>query len=170
MIRALDLLTAAPARLLGVAAGTLAKGAAGWSATAGILPLASAPAPPAPPAPSYPAAWASLLNGGYNAERRQVTAADVPEGFTAEQLYPEGVLIEVKDSDGVPISSQTNYVWYETAEGKVGAGSPGVPGTEGFFTSLDATPLSTYSFLLISVGGVDVSDEAVTFRVAIADV
>jgi len=142
---------------------TLAKAAAGWVGVSGIVPLSAAPAPPAP---TYPAAWASLLNGGYYAERRQVTPADVPEGFTAEQLYPEGVLVYVINNvyGTGPLSTQFNYVWFETASGKVSAGSPGVAGTEGRFVSLDATPLSSYSWMLVSAGGTDASDAGVTYR------
>ena len=151
---------------------TLAKAAAGWVGVSGIVHLTAAPAPPAPPAPTYPAAWASLPTGGYSALRRAVQPSDVPENFTAEQLYPEGSVIEVRDSNNVFIDRQTNYVWFETAEGKVGAGSPGVAGTEGFYTSLDPTslPLSSVTFVLITLGGVEVSDEAVNYRVAIASI
>lgn len=152
-------------------AATLAKNADGWVAVAGIVSLSAAPAPAVPPTPTYPAAWASLPDGGYTAVRRAVQPSDTPAGFSPSQLYPEGFLVEVKDSNSQPISTQTNYIWFEVMNGKQGAGSPGVAGTEGFFTSLDANsfPLSGFSYVLISVGGVDPSDAAVTYRVAITN-
>jgi len=125
-------------------------------------------APPAPSEPTYPAAWATLTTGGFTANRRAIQPSDTPSGFSPSQMYPEGFLVEVKDSDGQPISAQTNYVWFESPYGKDGAGSPGVAGTEGFFISLGLA-LASYSFVLISVGGVDSSDAGVTYRVPIAD-
>jgi hypothetical protein len=150
---------------------TLAKNESGWVALSGVVPLSVAPAsaaPPPPPPPSYPAAWASLGSGGYTAVYREATSADVPQ-LTMEQLYPEGHLIEVRTDTNELINSQTNYVWFETAGGKVGAGTPGLEGTQGFFTSLDTNlyPLASITHVLVSLGGVDVSDEGVSYRIAV---
>jgi hypothetical protein len=74
--------------------------------------------------------------------------------------------VEIKDSSAQPINAQANYVWFETASGKEGAGGPGVPGTEGFFTAIGG-PLTSFAYVLISAGGVDGSNAAVTYRVPI---
>lgn len=108
----------------------------------------------------YPEAWASLPTGGYTAIRRCVTE----EEFNA--FAPEGAVIEITDADGQPVSTQTNYVWFETPTGKVGACCT----ADRFFTSPDPSiaQIACVNSVLISAGGVDPSDAAVTFRVPIA--
>jgi hypothetical protein len=149
---------------------TAIKLADGWAFFVGTSVAAASAS--APPAPVYPDAWFSLPTGDYTAVRRAATEADVPSGFTMAQLYPEGTLVEIKDSSSNPISAQTNYIWFEVnfGEKKVNAASSGSPGTEGFFTSGDAIqmPLASYTHVLISVGGTDSSNAAVTYRIAIA--
>jgi hypothetical protein len=108
----------------------------------------------------YPDAWSSLPTGGYTAIRRPATEEEQATFAT------EGVVVEVTDADGQPVSTQTNYVWFEVPTGKVGAACT----HDRFFTSCDPAAASVNGFpaVLISVGGVDPSDAAVTFRVPIA--
>jgi hypothetical protein len=107
----------------------------------------------------YPDAWASLPTGGYIAHLRDATEEEKATFAT------EGVVIEITDPDGHPISTQTNYVWFESGVGKVGAACT----HERFFTSCDPAnaPISAFATILISVGGIDPSDAGVTFRVPI---
>lgn len=108
----------------------------------------------------YPDAWASLPTGGYTAISRAATEEEQSTFAT------EGVVVEVTDADGQPVSTQTNYVWFEMSDRKVGAACT----HDRFFTSCDPGYASVNGFpaVLISVGGVDPSDAAVTFRVPIA--
>jgi hypothetical protein len=107
----------------------------------------------------YPGAWFALPTGGYTAIRRAATEEEQATFAT------EGVVVEVTDADGQPVSTQMNYVWFEVPSGKVGAACT----HDRFFTSCDPAAASVSSFpaILISVGGVDPSDAAVTFRVPI---
>jgi hypothetical protein len=107
----------------------------------------------------YPDAWSTLPAGGYTAIRRPATEEEQATFAT------EGLVIEVTDADGQPVNTQTNYVWYEIPAGKVGAACT----HDRFFTSCDAAtfPINGHSAVLISSGGVDPSDAAVSFRVPI---
>jgi hypothetical protein len=108
----------------------------------------------------YPEAWASLPTGDYTAIRRQATEEE------QNTFASEGIVIEITGADGQPVSTQSNYVWYETTTGKVGAAC----NNERFFISCDPAnaPISAVTAILISAGGVDPSDAGVTFRVLIA--
>jgi hypothetical protein len=108
----------------------------------------------------YPDAWAALPTGGYTLTRRSATEEE------QATFASEGVVLEVTDADGQPISTQTNYVWFEMPTGKAGAACT----YDRFFTSCDPTnvPISSYTAVLISAGGVDPSDDAVTFRLPFA--
>jgi hypothetical protein len=120
-----------------------------------------------PPPPSYPAAWASLPDGGFTAIRRLALSADVPEGLTIEQLYPDGYLIEARHADGGAINPNERMVWFETASGKIGAAN--VSGTAIFFSSDQASfPLAGLTHMLITPQN-ELADEAVQFRIAITD-
>lgn len=108
----------------------------------------------------YPDAWSALPAGSYTLIRRGATEEE------QATFASEGVVIEVSDADGQPVSTQTNYVWFETPTGKVGAACT----YDRYFTSCDPAnvPISSYTAVLISAGGVDPTDDAVTFRVPIA--
>jgi hypothetical protein len=107
-----------------------------------------------------PNAWASLPTGGFVAVRRPATEEE------QATFASEGAVIEVTGPDNEPISTQTNYVWYEAPNGKIGAACT----HDRFFTSCDpaSAPMMAVTHVLISVGGVDPSDAGVTYRVPIA--
>jgi hypothetical protein len=108
----------------------------------------------------YPDAWSSLPTGGYTAIRRVATEEEQATFAT------EGALIEIIGPDNEPINMRINYVWYEAPTGKIGAAC----NNDRFFISCDpaTVPMLAATYVLISEGGVDPSDAAVTFRVPIA--
>jgi len=142
---------------------TLAKGAAGWSATAGIVPLASAPAPSEPSGggggATFPEAWSLLDDGGYTATLRTATLEEEEE--TEAEL--DGTVIVLYPA--VPLESVR--VWFEFGFGKVEAAA--LDGSRFYSPDFANLSLQDAAAVLITLSQ-DGSDEAVNHRVPITSV
>jgi hypothetical protein len=142
---------------------TLAKGAAGWSATTGIVPLASAPAPSEPSGggggATFPEAWSLLDDGGYTATLRTATLEEEEE--TEAEL--DGSVIVLNPA--VPLESFR--VWFEFGFGKVEAAA--LDGSRFYSPDFANFSLQEAAAVLITLS-LDGSDEAVNHRVPITSV